>query len=74
MITRYSPSIIGKYVDDGLVGMKEDPLGDYVQYSAWKAEYDIVARIWEMLGNPTYEELNGRSIYDLIKELQEAAK
>jgi len=37
--------------------------------SAWdsyKAERAIVARIWVQLGSPTYEELNGRSIYDLI--------
>lgn len=30
----------------------------------------IVARIWKMLGSPTYEELAGRSIYDLIGALQ----
>jgi len=37
--------------------------------SAWdsyKAEHAIVARIWVQLGSPTYGELNGRSIYDLI--------
>lgn len=26
----------------------------------------IVARIWVLLGSPTYEQLAGRSIYDLI--------
>jgi hypothetical protein len=31
-------------------------------------ETAIVDRIWKLLGSPTYEELAGRSIYDLIKE------
>jgi hypothetical protein len=30
----------------------------------------IVSRIWAMFGNPSYEELAGRSIYDLIEALQ----
>src|SRR5229473_4803677 len=29
-------------------------------------ETAIVDRIWDMLGRPSYEELKGRSIYDLI--------
>lgn len=32
----------------------------------------IVSRIWVKLGNPTYEELAGRTIYDLIDELLRA--
>lgn len=31
-------------------------------------EKAIVERIWKMLGSPTYEQLKGRSIYDLIQE------
>lgn len=38
-----------------------------------QTEHDIVARIWAMFGSPSYEELAGRSIYDLIKEVQEKA-
>ena len=30
----------------------------------------IVSRIWVQLGSPTYEQLKGRSIYDLIDELK----
>lgn len=33
-------------------------------------ETAIVDRIWDMFGRPSYEELAGRSIYDLIAELQ----
>lgn len=32
-------------------------------------ETKIVDRIWELLGNPGYDDLKGRSIYDLIQEL-----
>lgn len=42
--------------------------------TAYKEEKAIVTRIWEILGNPSYEELNGRSIYDLISEIQKEAK
>lgn len=34
------------------------------------AERAIVSRIWTQLGSPTYEQLKGRSIYDLIDELK----
>ena len=34
----------------------------------------IVSRIWTMLGGHSYEELAGRSIYDLIEELQARAR
>ena len=34
------------------------------------AESAIVSRIWTQLGSPTYEQLKGRSIYDLIDELK----
>ena len=33
-------------------------------------ERAIVSRIWTQLGSPTYEQLKGRSIYDLISELK----
>ena len=33
----------------------------------------IVSRIWSMLGTPTYEQLAGRSIYDMIAEVQASA-
>lgn len=33
-------------------------------------ETGIVARIWGQLGSPSYEELKGRSIHDLIDELK----
>ena len=33
-------------------------------------ERAIVSRIWVQLGSPTYEQLKGRSIYDLIDELK----
>lgn len=36
-----------------------------------RAASSIVARIWQQLGSPTYEQLAGRSIYDLILEMQE---
>lgn len=31
-------------------------------------ECEIVARIWRMLGDPSYEDLGGRDIYDLIND------
>jgi len=33
-------------------------------------ERAIVSRIWVQLGSPTYAQLNGRSIYDLIDEMK----
>lgn len=39
----------------------------------YREEYKIVARIWKQLGSPTYEQLAGRSIYDLIEELKSRA-
>jgi len=33
-------------------------------------ERAIVSRIWTQLGSPTYAQLKGRSIYDLIEELK----
>lgn len=33
-------------------------------------ESAIVRRIWQILGSPTYEDLDGRSIYDLITDLK----
>tara|TARA_R110000868_G_scaffold406206_3_gene686433 strand:- start:603 stop:920 length:318 start_codon:yes stop_codon:yes gene_type:complete len=34
------------------------------------AERAIVSRIWDQLGSLTYEQLKGRSIYDLVDELK----
>jgi len=34
--------------------------------ASYAEEKKIVDRIWEQLGSPTYEQLAGRSIYDLI--------
>ena len=34
------------------------------------AERAIVSRIWVQLGSPTYADLKGRSIYDLIDEIK----
>ncbi len=39
-----------------------------------KALKSTVTRIWSMLGNPSYEELAGRSIFDMIAELQKKAQ
>jgi hypothetical protein len=36
--------------------------------SALAEEKAIVTRIWEMLGNPAYSFLEGRSIYDLVQD------
>lgn len=35
----------------------------------YRREYDIVKRIWEQLGLPSYDDLKGRSIHDLIQEI-----
>ena len=37
-------------------------------------ERGIVDRIWDLFGRPSYAELNGRSIYDLITALQARAE
>jgi hypothetical protein len=37
-------------------------------------ETAIVDRIWYQLGRPTYEQLAGRTIYDLIDELKQRAE
>lgn len=37
---------------------------------SFEREYAIVHKIWEQLGLPSYEELNGRSIHDLIDEIK----
>lgn len=39
-----------------------------------RENHEIVARIWRQLGSPTYEQLAGRSIYDLIDELKAKAE
>jgi hypothetical protein len=35
-----------------------------------REERRIVARIWKQLGSPTYSELGGRTIFDLIDDLK----
>ena len=37
----------------------------------YEEEKQIVARIWEFLGSPSFEELKGRTLYDLIREKEE---
>lgn len=36
--------------------------------SRYREEAAIVGRIWSMYGDPTYEQLKGLSIYDLITQ------
>lgn len=38
--------------------------------NAYKEEKAIVDGIWKILGNPSYQELKGRSIFDLVRELK----
>ena len=33
-----------------------------------REQHEIVARIWKILGSPTYEELQGDTIYDVIEK------
>ena len=40
----------------------------------FREEKNIVNRIWALFGPPSYEELNGKSIYDLITHLQQREK
>ena len=35
--------------------------------SDWQEATNTIARIWEVLGSPDYQELKGRSIYDVIQ-------
>lgn len=37
--------------------------------AARSEQHDIVSRIWKHLGSPSYEDLGGRSIYDMIDEI-----
>lgn len=37
-------------------------------HANYREEYQIVARIWEIFGSPEYRTLQGKSIYDLIRE------
>lgn len=39
-----------------------------------REETAIVDRIWDLFGRPSYESLKGKSIYDLIQELQQRAE
>ena len=34
----------------------------------YEEEKQIVTKIWEFLGSPSFEELKGRTLYDLISE------
>lgn len=45
----------------------ENPAGAFVKADDWQEEHDIVDRIWEIYGSPSYESLGGKSIYDLIE-------
>jgi hypothetical protein len=44
---------------------KETEISSTNQY---EEEKEIVARIWKFLGSPSFEELKGRTLYDLISE------
>lgn len=48
--------------------MNEALTGDYVRYEDYDEERNIVSRIWEMFGNPSYPFLDGKSIYDLVQD------
>lgn len=56
--------------------MSNPEIDNYCENEAdqWRRKYEeeraIVDRIWKILGNPSYEELNGRSIYELIEGLK----
>lgn len=39
----------------------------------YEREYAIVARIWEQFGSPSYDDLKGRSIHDLVDDGIQAA-
>lgn len=40
------------------------------EYSRRKTSEAIVDRIWDIFGRPSYDELAGRSIYDLVTEVK----
>ena len=46
--------------------MSREPTVHELQ-SALTEERAIVSRIWALFGNPTYKDLGGRSIYDLVQ-------
>lgn len=79
MTTRLIPTFSEFDEGPAFRGMKEgtdDGYGrSYVPYEEARQlenelaeEKAIVSRIWEMFGNPKYEFLDGRSIYDLIQD------
>lgn len=41
--------------------------GADVAHGSYSDAHEIISRIWAMLGNPTYEQLGGRTIYDLVE-------
>lgn len=43
-------------------------------FAAFREEEHIVTRIWNQLGSPSYDELAGRSIFDMIDELKVRAE
>lgn len=66
-VIRYYPGID----QDGTVPratMAPSVTGDYVRYDDYDEERNIVNRIWSMFGNPAYEFLDGKSIYDLVQD------
>ena len=36
--------------------------------------HDVIARLWAIFGTPTYEELGGKSIYDLVQDAVDRAE
>lgn len=48
--------------------MNQALTGDYVLYEDYDEERSIANRIWGMYGDPSYECLDGKSIYDLVQD------
>lgn len=66
-VTRFYPGIDGSGTIPRAT-MNEALTGDYVRYEDYDEEWGIVNRIWEMFGNPAYDSLDGRSIYDFVQD------
>jgi hypothetical protein len=68
-MNRYDPNW-----SEGVQDMQSSEYGEYVLFEDADAERVIVDRIWDILGRPTYAELNGRSIFDLVQGYKMAAE
>jgi hypothetical protein len=56
--------------EKGMMRTHDELTDRHVLQSRLEEETKIVSQIWIQLGNPTYEELHGRSIFDLVDELK----